>query len=175
MSLFSFFRNLQPKVVSDTPLFETAEIDLASFRVGATMLDELPSEEDFFAPMLARQDVVKCEEHGLELNTTAGKLSCAFITLEYFSGTLLKDGVQLDLSPETTPEEVLALFGEPYWTDRRDGEVILFYEYDGGRVELQFEFPDCIHLGYITLLTDGVLSTEEQRKSYGVDKPWPPC
>ena len=58
-------------------------------------------------------------------------------------------------------------------TDRSDGEVILFYEYQQGTVELQFEFGAGRALSFITLAMHGVLSTEEQRKAYGVTKPWP--
>ena len=67
-----------------------------------------------------------------------------------------------------------SIFGQPYWVDQDLDEVILFYEYQDGDVELQFEFPGRVHLGFITLSAHGVLSNAEQRKAYKVTKPWPP-
>ena len=69
---------------------------------------------------------------------------------------------------------LLQLFGEPYWIDRSDGEVILFYEYAWGSLELQFEFPEATSLRFITVAVEGILSTKKQRDRYGVTKPWPP-
>ena len=70
-------------------------------------------------------------------------------------------------------EEIISIFGEPYWTDFDDSEIILFYEFQESAIELQFEFPDGKHLEFITLMKDGILSKKDQRESYGVTKPWP--
>ncbi len=94
--------------------------------------------------------------------------------LKAFSGKFTKSGTALDLNTKTTEAMIVELFGEPYWTDRSDGEVIMFYEYLHGTVELQFEFSDGRALSFITLSRSGVLSIEEQRKLYKVNKPWPP-
>ena len=78
------------------------------------------------------------------------------------------------LSNTTNRKEIITIFGEPYWTDIDDSEIILFYEYQEGTTELQFEFPDGEHLEFITLIKGGILSKQAQRESYGVTKPWPP-
>lgn len=66
------------------------------------------------------------------------------------------------------------MFGEPYWVDSSDGETIQFYIYDQGNLELQFEYTNKVNLSFITLSYQGVLFSPEQRKSYEVNKPWPP-
>ena len=69
--------------------------------------------------------------------------------------------------------DILEEFGIPYWIDR-DEETILFYEYRAGNMEVQFEISEEGKLEFIILSVDGVLSSAEQRKAYGVDKDWPP-
>jgi hypothetical protein len=68
-------------------------------------------------------------------------------------------------------EDVLRNFGNPYWRDEDEDEVILFYEF--GMVEWQLEFG----LGGETrLLVVSVptLADPEQRRLYGVTREWPP-
>ncbi len=122
-----------------------------------------------------RRDVGRLAVRPLHL---AGSRRClslhAFITLAKSSAHFFRSGSPLQLSPQTTVAEVESLFGRPYWVDRDADEVISFYEYQNGDTELQFEFPGRVHLGFITLAADGVLSKEEQRRAYKVTKPWPP-
>ena len=111
---------------------------------------------------------------GVELSSDGKIFDSIFITLDDYDGEILQSGVKLSLSTATSPADIESLFGQPYWRDEEDSEVILFYEYEKGAVELQFEFPDSTTLGYITLARPGILSTADQRSAYGVDKPWPP-
>ena len=103
-----------------------------------------------------------------------GRFEYVFVTMNRFPGRFMKAGTPLKISTETTENDILQLFGSPYWTDRSDGEVILFYEYRQGKVELQFEFWNGKTLSNLTLTLDGVLSVEEQRLAYGVTRRWPP-
>lgn len=111
---------------------------------------------------------------GVEVSRDGQQLSSVFVTLAQFTGQLTKSGVSLATDDIATPDDVLRQFGEPYWRDDDEGEVIMFYEQDGGAVELQFEFPAEAILGYITIARPGVLADPEQRISYGVTKSWPP-
>ena len=153
---------------------DALDIDLAEFRVGSTPLGAPPSPADQFSAALIREDVYEPDGMGYAIGTRNGALDYVFVTLSEFQGRFLIAGKLIELPGSTSPAQVVDRFGEPYWTDRDDGEPILFYEYQGGGMELQFEFPDGKQLGYITLMRDGVLSKPEQRKSYGVTKPWPP-
>ncbi|MST00900.1 MAG: hypothetical protein EXS29_06290 [Pedosphaera sp.] len=149
-------------------------LDLAKFSCGGTVLGERPKDGELYAKHFDRGGIAKFEKSGVELETKDGVLDYAFITVANFKGTLLKSGQRLSITAQTSIEEIVALFGEPYWKDAQDDEVILFYEFLGGKIELQFEFPDKRRLGFITLARDGVLSKADQRKAYGVTKPWPP-
>ena len=150
------------------------QIDLATFMCGRTAIGERPKPDEPYAKHFDPNGVANFESSGVELGTKEGVLHYAFITLANFKGGLLKSGANTLISSKTTIAQVVSLFGEPYWKSTDDDETILFYEFNQGRIELQFEFPDNRSLGFITLVRDGVLSTAEQRKTYGVTKPWPP-
>jgi hypothetical protein len=150
-------------------------VDLSLFVIGATPLGKPPWDGDFFSIPLQKKPILKLDELGYEIGVEDGALDYVFLTIENFQGAFLLKKEALPININTTSEEVIDWFGEPYWTDLDDdGEVILFYEYQNGTIELQFEFPNGKSLAYITLTRDGVLSTKEQRESYGVTKPWPP-
>lgn len=175
MALFSFFNREEfPHVEFNEISVGALEIDLATGRVGASMIGLPPAESDSFAGSIRRNCDISDEANGIELNAKDGKLECAFVTLAAFTGSFLKHGEELKLSASSTPSDVERLFGAPYWVDEDDCEKILFYEWNSGRFEVQFEFPDGRALEFVTLVSPGVLAMEEKRKSYGCEKPWPP-
>lgn len=151
------------------------KVDLGTFEFGASQIGEVPAEADFFAQPLRDSGVLDLAKQGIELRGKDGRLDSAFLTLETFGGEFSLHGSAISLGPDTREAEVIGLFGEPYWIDRSDGEVILFYEYAQGALELQFEFPESEGLGFITVAVEGILSDEKQRSGYGVNKPWPPA
>ena len=77
----------------------------------------------------------------------------------------------LRLSNRSSESDVQALFGQPYWRDQDEDEIILFYEFPG--VEWQIEFD---LVGALKHLRVGrpLLADAEQRAAYGVTKHWPP-
>ncbi len=168
MGLFGFLFGSR----GDSP--QPLTIDLVTFYCGQSRLGVSVSANDYFFKPLRTKDAFVDERKGVEFSTSRDSLDSVFVTLKNFSGKFTKSGNALDLNTESTEAQVLALFGEPYWTDRSDGEVIMFYEYQHGAIELQFEFTDGRNLSFVTLCRNGVLSTEEQRKLYKVNKPWPP-
>ncbi len=149
-------------------------IDLRTFACGNTKLGSAPDSRDFFAPQLKASDTYKSARDGFEVGTKQGVLDYAFITIGAYKGSFARSGAKVALDSGATPERVRAEFGEPYWIASKDQELILFYEFEAGRIEVQFEFPDKKTLGFITLARDGVLSDAEQRRLYGVTKAWPP-
>ena len=176
MGLLSFLtscKDTSPDPESDSGGGRFA-IDLGTFQVGDTVLGQQPAGSDFFAKPLRKSDVFEDASKGIELGTKDGVLDYAFLTIERFDGEFRLNGASAEVSKNSTEAMIKARFGEPYWIDRSDGEMIMFYEYAAGTIELQFEFPGEGSLGFVTLSRNGVLSTEEQRKLYGVDKPWPP-
>ena len=170
MGLFGFLFGSR----GDSPQPQPLTIDLAAFSCGQSRLGAALSADDYFSKALRTKDTFVDERNGVEVGTAGEVFDSVFVTLKNFSGKFTKAGNALDLNTKTTEAQILALFGEPYWTDRSDGEVIMFYEYQRGTIELQFEFTDGRTLSFITLCRNGVLSTEEQRKHYKVNKPWPP-
>lgn len=148
-------------------------VDLADLTCGRLKVGERVTEGNFFRNAMLPKRGFTDATNGVEVGTSNGRFDSIFLTIERFPGRFAKAGVPLDLGTKTTVVEIIALFGEPFWIDRSDGEAILFYEYENGGIELQFEFGDGKTLSHLTLACNGVLSTREQREAYGVTRSWP--
>lgn len=111
---------------------------------------------------------------GVELVEAGSSLCSIGVDVGEYDGVFTRSGNSVDLNGGTSPSDVKAILGEPFWEDADEDELILFYEFERGHVEIQFEFPDAAGLGYLTLAKPGLMSNAEQRNAYGVDKPWPP-
>ena len=166
-----FFTSSIPPRRSQT---EALIVDLRTFNCGYTKLGDIPDTRDFFAHVLRTSDVCKMDHEGFEAGTKDGVLDYLVLTVGAYRGSFARHGVQVALDATTTPARIQALFGEPYWRDAKEDELILFYEFAGGAIELQFEFPDKKALGFVTLMRNGVLSDGANRRSYSVTKVWPP-
>jgi hypothetical protein len=150
------------------------QIDLGSFKCGQTVLGTRPDKSECYANSFNSKGVAKFDDAGIELGTKNDALDYALITLDNFTGGFFKAGSKISITNRTTPDEIISRFGPSYWTDNLDEETILFYEFKNGQIELQFEFPDKRHLGFVTLMRNGVLSKADQRKAYRVTREWPP-
>lgn len=173
MGLFSFFTSSSAKKAA-LDITTPPKIDLHKLSIDHSKLGSPVSLNDFFHKALQKTDVCNLAAQGVELGTKTGVLDYVLINVPTFSGEFLLGGELLNLSSTTSPDAVQRLLGEPYWTDRSDNEIILFYEPYEGEYEVQFEFPDSAGLGSILLAKQGVLSDLAQRQAYGVNKPWPP-
>ena len=175
MGILSFFSSSKGQEKPHESQAPTAiAVDLKEFKIGASLIGSPIAPEDPFHAALRKKDVYKLDGHGSELGTKDGLLDYGYFNIDSFKGTFTRSGEPIKIGAGTTEKEILKIFGEPYWTDRSDGEVIMFYEYQAGTIELQFEFSDGKSLGAITLARNGVLSEADQRKAYGVTNPWPP-
>ena len=170
MGLYSEFKREDPMSAGppEWPL------DVGSFRIGPHALGAAPDTGDLWGRLMHGDVVCQPQESGVEIGLSGGVVDHAFLDLSEFRAGFRRHGEILGIGPATTEAEIVRLFGEPYWTDRSDGEVILFYEFQGGEVELQFEFPQGDGLGFVTLTRNGVMSDAGQRAAYGCDRPWPP-
>lgn len=162
LKLIEDLRPLKPKV------------DLEVFSINNSILDKAISGSDSFFTYFNTNEVLDIPEDGIEIGLKDNLLDYVCLNIESFKGEFYLNGDELILNVKNTPQDIIDVFGEPYWTDRSDDEIILFYEYKKGFIELQFEFSDSIHLSYITLMCNGVLSTQDQREAYNVNKQWPP-
>ena len=88
-----------------------------------------------------------------------------------FVGGFRYGGVPVRLSQATSESDVQTLFGQPYWRDQDEDEILLFYESPAGEWQLEFD-PG----GALKHLRVGfpLLADAEQRAAFGVTKPWPP-
>ncbi len=91
---------------------------------------------------------------------------------ENFPGTFAREGQGVELTEAAREEKIRDLLGEPYWIDRDEDEAIFFYESPG--VERQVEFTPAGNLKALIVTCRPLLSGEEERRAYGVTRPWPP-
>ncbi len=64
------------------------------------------------------------------------------------------------------------IWGDPYWRDVDDQELLLFFEFSGWELQIELALdgtPKALIAQAPPLMAD-----EEQRATYGVTKPWPP-
>ena len=147
---------------NQTEKVKMAGIDLATYSIdGVAIGDSMPTFD--------------LNRTGVEIGADDQTLDSLFVTLDEYQGELLRSGKTVAITTGVSPAKIEQLVGKPYWQDLSDGELIMFYEYRSGEIEIQFEFPDSKSLAYITIAKNGVLSDPDQRTSYGVDKPWPPA
>ena len=150
-------------------------LDLLRFTLDGNRLGEAISPKSQFFEPLKNADYLEDHRAGIEISTNDNVLDYVEIAIDKFDGSFSTNDSPVALELFDTPSKVKNIFGAPYWEDLdEDGELLLFYVYDNGQYEVQYEFGNGTDLSYIGLYKDGVLSDEQQRSYYGVDKPWPP-
>ncbi len=117
---------------------------------------------------------------GLEIGAAAG-LADSFLLVwdspaepryRPFAGTCMYRGRDLGLSARTSEADIRQCFGEPYWRDQDEDEILLFYEFRS--VEWMIELSPHRTLRAVQIVTPPLLADEGQRAAYKVTKPWPP-
>ncbi|MBA2662351.1 MAG: hypothetical protein H0U74_08645 [Bradymonadaceae bacterium] len=99
-----------------------------------------------------------------------------FYIANSFAGALSFADQSFVLTEQTTPDELTARFGEPYFAslDDEGHEYVVFYEF-GGNLEWWFAFDGQERRflqGCVT--TRPLLADEDTRANYRIDKAWPP-
>ena len=148
-------------------------IDLKDFKIGSTLLGSPIMQADSFLPLKQSPEHYHLPGQGIFIATKNELLNSWAIDMDCFGGSFTYAGSAINITKDTTEYELTKIFGETYWTYRSDDEVIMFYEYQGGAIELRYELYEDT-LSAITLSRNAVLSDPEQRKEHGVTKPWPP-
>jgi hypothetical protein len=90
-----------------------------------------------------------------------------------FQGVCRYRGQVLPLKAGCSEQEIRGFFGEPYWRDEDEEEVLLFYEFKN--LEWQIEISCGDGLTTFLVLTPALMADREQRNAYKVTKPWPPA
>jgi hypothetical protein len=154
-------------------------LDLDTHRFCGVGIGEPAQTLSFLGPATRWSYLLEFPNHGLAIqgDSSITELNYYFGHREERSGGTFRGGIRhrgeaLTLSATTTEEELLALFGQPYWRDADDDETILFYEFPEREWQVEFGTDGrlkCFVLG-LPILTDPV-----QREAYGVSKTWPPA
>jgi hypothetical protein len=116
---------------------------------------------------------------GFSVDLQDGKVaSFSFVWVDYlrhgfqpFQGDFIFAGQPIALDEKTEEAALPSIFGEPFWRDENDDEIVVFYEKNG--VEWQFEADPKGRLKTLLVLAHPVLAEESQREAYKITKPWP--
>lgn len=115
-------------------------------------------------------------DQGLMINCLKDSITdfdlCFDQKMGVFTGEICFQGHLIGLTPKTSKDDFLDIFGEPFWIDQEGEETVLFYAF-GEELEWQVEFVN-ERLNSFTVTADPELADETLRKVYKVDKPWPP-
>jgi hypothetical protein len=88
-----------------------------------------------------------------------------------FPGICQYRGEHLDLG-QLTEVWFAEQIGPPYHRDEDDEEIILFYEFPGREWQVELDLNGT--LNRIIVTSRPLMADEQQRDTYGVDRPWPP-
>ena len=127
----------------------------------------------------AEQEVYRYYSRGLEITADEGFVTAFRILFagsegfQPFPGRCSYSAQPVALSASTTEADLRGVFGEPYWRDRDDEEILLFHEFPP--IEWQIELNQGGALAQWTLLSPPSMQDPEQRRAYGVTRPWPPA
>lgn len=83
-----------------------------------------------------------------------------------FTGTLSVNG------RATSAADLLLSFGDPYWVDRDEHEILTFFEYPAYEIQTEQSLDSVLQRIIVT--SKPLLADPQCRQDYGVDKPWPP-
>jgi hypothetical protein len=163
-------------------------LDFAEGRLCGIGFGEPPERLAFLGPAdrgdAPRRDL-EYLDLGLSVGTTDGKIdSYCLWWLDYqqrgyeqYPGSVLLNGQAIALGRATTEPAIVSAFGQPYWKDKDESETILFYELKdhwGRLTERQVELDEEGALKALLVVSEPMLADDEQRRSYGVGRPWPP-
>lgn len=88
-----------------------------------------------------------------------------------YRGELLWKQKQFSVS-KLNRDQLQSVFGEWYWLDSDDDESIAFYEYPN--YEMQIELTRSGAVKRFLLTKNSLMADPDTRRSYHVDKAWPP-
>lgn len=184
MSLFDFFKRKEniSRAWSVAPgLLLSFDFDrhaLCGVEIGRPLADLalLGPVEDMSK---ARQGRYCYYSFGLEIDVHDGRIDCySLFWRDYlgegfrpYTGTCTYLRRQIALHDGCGEQHVLQCFGQPYWRDEDNEEVILFYEWK--EIEWQVELDVDLGLKAILVTTPPLLADANQRMAYHVNKPWP--
>jgi hypothetical protein len=89
-----------------------------------------------------------------------------------FVGSLRIGGRELRVEELRSEGDLVALWGTPYWRDEDEDEILLFFEFPDG--EIQVELSREGRPRVLVATPDPLMADPEQRRAYGVETPWPP-
>jgi len=93
-------------------------------------------------------------------------------SVKQFSGHVRLNG--RDLAPHELRNEsdFVAAWGDPYWRDMDEDEILMFFEFGSGEVQVELT-PEGVP--QILLVTpEPLMADPTQREAYGVTASWPP-
>jgi hypothetical protein len=158
--------------------------DLDRFELGGVKFGDPYTRLSFLGP--SESPFMDYHRKGLRIDVADDRLDGFTLALEAgaflgasskrpvrpFVGRLKIRGRELRVEELRTEEDLTALWGTPFWRDEDDDEILLFFEFSHG--EIQVELSRDGRPRVLVATPEHLMADPEQRRSYGVEAPWPP-
>lgn len=89
-----------------------------------------------------------------------------------FPGQIRIGGRNLYAHQLTTEAQFESAWGEPYWRDEDPDEILLFFEFAEGEIQIELSLEGVPRV--IVVTPQPLMADPEQRSRYGVNRRWPP-
>jgi len=162
-------------------------VDLDRFELGGVGIGEELAKLSFLGPSDSEDsDSLDYSTKGLTVDVHEGRVEAYMLALrhgaqlgsgrdapaERFAGRIRIGGQDLEPHQLAGENDFASAWGEPYWRDEDEDEILLFFEFPGHEVQVELS-PRGEPL-VVFFSADPLLADPEQREAYGVTKEWPP-
>jgi len=89
-----------------------------------------------------------------------------------FQGQIRIGGRNLYAHQLTTERQFVSVWGEPFWRDEDPDEILLFFEFAEGEIQVELSLEGVPRV--IVVTPQPLMADPEQRRSYGVTAQWSP-
>jgi hypothetical protein len=162
--------------------FQPLVVNLDSHRFCAVAVDDPAEALAFLGPGKNTNFGFVWPHKGIEVSVSIGEERITEMGFYFghadeaakgvFPGEFRYRGAVLRLSGESKEADIHSVFGQPYWRNQDESEILLFYEFPKSELQVELGLD-----GFLKYLRFGgpVLADAEQRRLYGVTKVWPPA
>ena len=162
------------ELVADFDAFTLNGVGFGESVEGLPFLGPGPTDSHAFPGQGLSVDVTENKLDGflVALGAKAFISGCKPGDVQPFVGTIRMGGRAWYPRELTHERHFTEVFGEPYWRDVDDEEVLLFFEFARGELQVEVSLDDRVQV--LVASQAPLLADPEQRHAYGVTRPWPP-
>jgi len=185
MSIFDAFRRKSPTAAWRADLTALLVLDLDRFELNGVGFGGEVAGLRFLGP--SESKAFDYPSKGLQLDVdSSGLLEGLVVSLrggvylgatppgsvKEFAGRIRLSGRDLAPHELRSASDFVEAWGEPYWRDQDEDEILLFFEFESGEVQVELTQEGVPQVLLVT--PEPLMADLAQRQAYQVTAPWPP-